>query len=242
MQSRHIEEGEDKLYAFASELMSAGTKHIHIAQKGGRKARSATLDITYAPVTLKAPYNKKGHSLPVYYVGCAERGNAENGLSWHLLTSEPVTSKEDALAIITYYEHRWLVEEYHKVWKSDGTDIESLRLQSQDNMERLVTINGFIATRILQLKFTNEQPDSPSCEQLLSPKAWKLLWLKRIKTPLPETAPNMSWAYQELAKLGGWKDTKRTGRASVKVLWQGWLKLQAILEGYDLAKSLEPDL
>ena len=33
MQSRHIEEGEDKLYAFASELMSAGTKHIHIAQK-----------------------------------------------------------------------------------------------------------------------------------------------------------------------------------------------------------------
>ena len=49
MQSRHIEEGEDKLYAFASELKSAGTKHIHIAQKGGRKARSATLDITYAP-------------------------------------------------------------------------------------------------------------------------------------------------------------------------------------------------
>jgi hypothetical protein len=68
------------------------------------------------------------------------------------------------------------------------------------------------------------------------------LWLKRIKTPLPETAPNMSWAYQELAKLGGWKDTKRRGRASVKVLWQGWLKLQAILEGYDLAKSLESDL
>jgi len=109
-------------------------------------------------------------------------------------------------------------------------------------MERLVTINGFIATRILQLKFTNEQPDSPSCEQLLSPKAWKLLWLKRIKKLLPETAPNMSWAYQELAKLGGWKDTKRTGRASMKVLWQGWLKLQAILEGYDLAKSLESDL
>ncbi|MFT7279669.1 MAG: hypothetical protein ACI8WI_003237 [Pseudoalteromonas distincta] len=26
------------------------------------------------------------------------------------------------------------------------------------------------------------------------------------------------------------------------MLWQGWLKLQAILEGYDLAKSLESDL
>lgn len=109
-------------------------------------------------------------------------------------------------------------------------------------MERLVTIHGFIATRIQQLKFANEQSENTSCEQVLSPKAWKLLWLKQIKTKLPATTPNMSWAYQELAKLGGWKDTKRTGKASVKVLWQGWLKLQAILEGYDLAKSLETNL
>ncbi|NUJ40294.1 hypothetical protein HUS62_17635 [Pseudoalteromonas sp. 0303] len=105
---------------------------------------------------------------------------------------------------------------------------------------RLVKLASTLAK--LQLKFANALPDSPSCEQLLSPKAWKLLWLKRIKTPLPETTPNMSWAYEELAKLGGWKDTKRTGCASVSVLWQGWLKLQAILEGYDLAKSLESDL
>ncbi len=32
MQSRHIEEGENKLYDFAGELQSAGTKQIHIAQ------------------------------------------------------------------------------------------------------------------------------------------------------------------------------------------------------------------
>ncbi|MFY8349831.1 IS4 family transposase, partial [Pseudoalteromonas sp. SSM20] len=147
-----------------------------------------------------------------------------------------------ALEIISYYEHRWLVEEYHKVWKSDGTDIESLRLQSQENMERLVTIHGFIATRILQLKFARNLPNNPSCEQVLSGKARKLLWLKRVKATLPDTAPNMKWAYEELARLGGWKDTKRTGHASVKVLMQGWLKLQAILEGYDLAKSLESDL
>ncbi|EXJ10084.1 Group II intron-encoded protein ltrA [Nitrincola nitratireducens] len=50
------------------------------------------------------------------------------------------------------------------------------------------------------------------------------------------------WAYEHLARLGGWKDTKRTGRASVKVLWEGWFKLQTILEGYDLARALEADL
>ncbi|WP_199611113.1 IS4 family transposase [Flocculibacter collagenilyticus] len=241
MQSRHIEEGENKLYAFASELQSAGQKQVHIAQKGGRKARCATLDIVFTPVTLKVPSNKQGKSLPVYYVGCSERENPDSELNWHLLTNEPVHSKEDALKVVSHYEYRWLVEEYHKVWKSDGTDIESLRLQSKDNVERLVTINGFVATRILQLKFTNEQGHA-SCEQVLSPTAWKLLWLKRMKSQLPDSVPNMSWAYQELAKLGGWKDTKRTGRASVKVLWQGWFKLQTILEGYELAKSLESNL
>lgn len=194
MQSRHIEEGKDKLYSFASELESVGTKQIEIAQKGGRRARTVILDITFAAVRLKVPYNKKGKSLPVYYVGCAERGNPDSELNWHLLTSEPVTNKEEALTIIGYYEQRWLVEEYHKVWKSDGTDIESLRLQSLNNMERLVTIQGFIATRILQLKFANHLPNSSSCEKILPGKAWKLLWLKRTKAKLPDTVPDMKWA------------------------------------------------
>lgn len=241
MQSRHIEEGTDKLYAFASTLKSAGQKQIEIAQKGGRKARSATLDIVFAPVTLKVPSNKKGQSLALYYVGCSERHNPESELNWHLLTSEPIKTAADALMVVDYYEQRWLVEEYHKVWKSDGTDIESLRLQSKDNIERLVTINGFIATRILQLKYARDKQEA-NCEQILSSKSWKLLWLKRIKAPLPKDIPSMKWAYEELAKLGGWKDTKRTGRASVKVIWQGWFKLQTILEGYELAKAIEADL
>ncbi|EOX4300332.1 IS4 family transposase, partial [Vibrio cholerae] len=46
-----------------------------------------------------------------------------------------------------------------------------------------------------------------------------------------------------IARLGGWKNTKRTGHASIKTLWQGWFRLQTILEGYELAKSLDsPDL
>ena len=72
MQSRHIEEGQNKLYHYASQLKSAGQKQIHIPQKGGRKARNVTLDIVFAPVTLKVPNNKRGESLPLYYVGCVE--------------------------------------------------------------------------------------------------------------------------------------------------------------------------
>lgn len=242
MQSRCIEEDKNKLYHYAGELVSAGQKSVYIAQKGGRKARTATLDIVFAPVTLKVPANKKGESLPLYYVGCQERTGEDKALCWHLMTNEVIESKEDALRIIGYYEHRWLIEEYHKAWKTDGTNIEDAQLQSKDNLERLVTISAFIAVRILQLKFAKEQNEEISCEQVLSPKAWKLLWLKSVSKTLPSAAPSMKWAYEHLARLGGWKDTKRTGRASVKALWEGWFKLQTILEGYDLARALEVDL
>lgn len=242
MQSRRIEEADNKLYQYASTLKSAGQKQVSIAQKGGRKARIATLDIVFSPVTLKVPGNKKGNVLPMYYVGCSERAEEDSSLNWHILTNEPVNTKEEALQIVKYYEHRWLIEEYHKAWKSDGTDIENLRMQTKENVERLVSINGFVAVRILQIKYLNELPEDTCCEQVLPSKAWKLLWLKRVKTPLPDTPPNVRWAYMELAKLGGWKDTKRTGRASVKVLWQGWFKLQTILEGYELAKFIGSDL
>ena len=79
-----------------------------------------------------------------------------------------------------------------------------------------------------------------SCEQMLGTKLWKLLWLKTEKNKkLTKTAPNMLWAYRSIAKLGGWKDTKRTGRASVKVLWEGWSLLETIFEGYDFAISID---
>ncbi len=223
-------------------MLSAGSKELKIPQKGGRKSRTAHLDIKYAPVTLKSPANKKEFdNISLYYVGCIEQGESDDKLAWHLLTSEPVTNKEEALNIVSYYERRWLIEDFHKVWKSEGTQVEQLRMQSKDNLERLSVILAFIATRLLQLRFMNESKElsSSCCERVLKGKAWKLMWLKLEKKKLPKEAPNISWAYKSIARLGGWKDTKRTGRASVKTLWQGWFRLQTILEGYELAKSLE---
>ncbi len=242
MQSRCIEEHDNRLYDYASKLLSAGSKELKIPQKGGRKSRTAHLDIKYAPVTLKSPANKKEFdNISLYYVGCIEQGESDDKLAWHLLTSEPVTNKEEALNIVSYYERRWLIEDFHKAWKSEGTQVEQLRMQSKDNLERLSVILAFIATRLLQLRFMNESKElsSSCCERVLKGKAWKLMWLKLEKKKLPKEAPNISWAYKSIARLGGWKDTKRTGRASVKTLWQGWFRLQTILEGYELAKYLE---
>ncbi|HDX3229728.1 TPA: transposase, partial [Escherichia coli] len=104
---------------------------------------------SYSEVSIKNPDNS-GQALPLTYVCCREQ--AEDGACWHLLTSEKVASAADARRIVSHYERRWLIEEYHKAWKSGGTCVESLRMQTRDNLERMVVIKAFIAVRVLGLR------------------------------------------------------------------------------------------
>ncbi|ELM3616363.1 hypothetical protein RYR54_002007 [Aeromonas sobria] len=58
--------------------------------------------------------------------GCAF--DAADWLAWHLLTSEAVTTSEQASEIIGDDERRWLIEDYHKIGKSAGILVEGLRI------------------------------------------------------------------------------------------------------------------
>ncbi|EEY51467.1 transposase Tn5 dimerization [Vibrio cholerae CT 5369-93] len=51
-----------------------------------------------------------------------------------MLTSEHITTQKQALTILEWYEKRWLIEDFHKFWKSGGTQVEDLRLQSKGNL------------------------------------------------------------------------------------------------------------
>ncbi|EEY43522.1 IS4 family transposase [Vibrio mimicus] len=244
MISRHIEEAEGKLHLYGKSLQSAGERQVEVVQKGGRKGRVATCEVRFSPITLKMPSNKEGGSTPLFYVSCIEKDNPD-GLCWHLLTSEHITTQKQALTILEWYEKRWLIEDFHKSWKSGGTQVEDLRLQSKGNLERMIVILAFIAVRIQQLRHLGQQQEvaeQQSCETLLGNKAWKLLWLKVEKSKPPKHAPTVRWAYLSLGKLAGWHDSKRTGIVGWERLWEGWFKLQTILEGYELAMSLEHEM
>ena len=146
--------------------------------------------------------------------------------------------------MVSHYERRWLIEEYHKAWKSGGAQVEALRMQTRDNLERMVTILAFVAVRVLALRQggVSEETQNESCESVLSPVEWKLLWVKQEGKALPERPPTLKWACLSLAKLGRWYDSKRTGRAGWVVMWEAWFKLQDIVEGYKLAKSLDQEI
>lgn len=61
------------------------------------------------------------------------------------------------------------------------------------------------------------------------------MWKKK---PLPESIPDATWAYQAIAKLGGWTDSKKTGKAAWATIWKGWFRLRERLEGLRIAREV----
>ena len=242
---RRVDNSTGNLFEQAANAPVLGHYEISIPQKGGRKARQARLELRAVTVTLNRPNRLGGEwgSVQVNLVVAEEvGGNEGEKLCWRLLTSEPIECFEDARKITRYYELRWRVEDFHKAWKSSGTDVEELRLQHPDNIQRVAVIMAFVAVRLLQMREVfHKARVCPSaniaCDKLLDKYEWKALWLTHEKKPLPEKAPGIAWAYEAIARLGGWTDSKRTGVVGWATLWKGWFRLQDRTDGLILAFS-----
>ncbi|WP_411725702.1 IS4 family transposase [Methyloglobulus sp.] len=209
-------------------------------QRGGRKARAANVLLRSATLDFLAPEGSSvaEESLRINVI-LAEEVDApplSGPLHWVLLTTEAIGDAQAALQVVRYYELRRRIEGYHKVWKS-GIGVERQRFQSIGNLERMLVITAFLAVRLLQLRELLDATETTS-EKVLTEDEWKVLWVSTERNkPLPKTAPPAHWAFYAIAKLGGFTDTKRTGRVGWDTIWQGWFRLQERLQGYQLSKS-----
>ena len=217
---------------------------VQIPQRGGRKARTANVLLRTATLDFRVPVGSsvRDESLRINAVLAEglDAPAASEPLHWVLLTTEAIGDAQAALQVVRHYELRWRIEDYHKVWKS-GIGVERQRFQSIGNLERMLAVTAFLAVRLLQLRELLDKPVNTartSCEKVLAEAEWKVLWLSTERNkPLPNTAPPTTWAYYALAKLGGFTDTKRTGRVGWDTIWHGWFRLQERLQGYQLSKS-----
>jgi len=242
---RRLQEREQTLIpTLEREATTWGDTTVAIAQRGGRRGREAKVTLRSLKVALQAPASHpNGHALNVNAVLVEERDPpaGETALRWVLLTTEPVDGIELIQRVVRWYELRWRIEEYHKAWKS-GVGVERQRFQQGDHLERMLVITAFVAVRLLQLReamaASSREEQAVTCETVLSTEAWQVLWLSRESGPLPPVPPSLRWAAQAIARLGGFADTKRTGRPGWEALWHGWARLQERMEGYLLAKQI----
>jgi len=256
--NRRLVEEHQSLFDAIEASPVLGNYKVDIVQKSGRTARTANLELRSCSVNIKLPLHPDTKLSPIRInVVIAEEIEAPAGseaLKWIIFTSELVSTFEEARLVTHYYEMRWRIEEFHKAWKT-GAGVERQRMQFADNLERMAIILAFHAVRLLQLKegfevesregtghSHKDKKQNTACTTLLSAEQWKILWFSiqpknGKKKRLPKKPPSIGWAYQAIAKLGGWNDSKRTGRASWITVWKGWFRLQERLEGVKLAND-----
>ena len=131
---------------------------------------------------LKSAFLKqvKPATIPMWVVWVREvdAPDGVKAIEWVLYTSLPVENLEDAMAIVGYYEKRWLIEEWHKVLKT-GFQVERRQLKTCDRLEAMMGLMSVEAVRLFQLKgMARTFPEQPATE-VVPPKYVMMLKVVR---------------------------------------------------------------
>jgi len=243
---RPLENEKQTLFgALAGDQDWACETSVAVAQRGGRPARTARVQVAAKRLTVQAPRgSKRPCSICLNAVVVRERRDGGPAPpDWVLLTTEPIATVRQIKKVVRYYELRWRIEEYHKAWKS-GVGAERLRMQHADSLLRMLVVTSFVAVRLLQMReclFPKEGmlSEEISCDSVLELDEWKILWIWENKTKPPTKAPPLAWAAHTIAKLGGFTDSKRTGNPGWMTMWKGWHALQERVAGFRVARQLD---
>lgn len=227
-------ESEDrmKLSDYLPQLKLLGSYTLSLRARPKQPAREAQLEVRVGRIKVPPPHHVspwvrklKQPPIAMNVVEVVEV-NAPAGVTpirWILFTSLPVETFEDAWEVITYYESRWLIEEYHKALKT-GCRAESRQLKTAGRLEAFVGLTSVVAVRLLQLKsLARTKPDVPA--QRVVPRVW-LQMLKLARKKLHRVHDlTVGQFYREVAMLGGFLGRKCDGNPGWITIWRGWEKL-----------------
>lgn len=230
------------LHAFARGLTPLGTQRVAVAAstKKGAKARTATVAIAAAPLTLPAPGQPRGNctaeSLDLWVIHAAEvdppAGVAP--LEWVLLTNVPAGTFDEAAERVRWYSRRPVVEDYHRGMKS-GMGIELPQFESADRLEPVIGLLSVAATVLLQLRHAARDPaaDHTPAEHVV-PRLWTVLVASRAYRDADRRLSVREFLVG-VARLGGHLARKHDGPPGWITLWRGWRKLHLMIEGAEAA-------
>lgn len=210
-------------------------RQMELPETKKRSPRVATLEIRFCPVKLRVLSRLKNQDCFKIYAVYVREINpppTEEPVEWMLLTTESVTTPQEANQILRWYTFRWRVEEYHKILKS-GCKAESYRLAGE-SMSTLLGFLSVIASQLLRMTYLHRNcPDNPAVNVLSPVQIDVLLALTPAKLKHPANL-TIDWAMRAIARLGGYLEHRRKTAIGIQVLWRGWLQLESLCLGWQL--------
>ncbi len=208
-----------------------------------RLARRATMEVRTATVLLplKESWSNTPHPQTTHVVSVREVAppKGQTPLDWLLMSNLPIDTDEQVCLVIDGYQTRWLVESFHKTWKSGGCQVEDTQLRDRDRVSKWAAILATVALRIERIKYLGRtEPDKPASEEFSVYELNALLLLKQKEKKRTETIPNeiptMGQATRWLAHLGGYVEQKSPPGAIT--LGRGLKRVRA---GAEMLEALE---
>jgi Transposase DDE domain/Transposase DNA-binding len=205
-----------------------------------REARVAKLRFAAMPLKLKRPPYLDDTYPPdievnVVRVYEVDAPDGTEAVEWFLFTTEPTRTKQEVLAIVDIYRRRWVIEEFFRAVKT-GCAYEQRQLESRHAWLTILAITLPLAWRLLQLRhFARTAPDAPAATVLTQTE---IDVLKHLRPQKLSAKPTVLEAMLVVAEMGG--HIKNNGDPGWLVLHRGMSKLQALAEGVELARQMQP--
>lgn len=229
--------GKQALGDYLQACPVAGTYELEVKANHHQPARTALVEVRLGLIGLPIPRDhgrfaeECGITFIAMYAVEVREVNPPKGaepLRWVLLTSHAVTTFEEALEVITYYEQRPLIEEFHKALKT-GCRLEDRLYETAPRWEAVTAMLSIVAVRLLQLKTVAQAEPNRPAEAMVPPK-----WIVMLSAVRKGRNKQIRTAYEfmrALAGLGGHLGRKRDGEPGWITLWRGFNKLHLLLRG-----------
>ena len=239
-QNRRIDDALTKAHEAVRNQPVLCRKEILVPRKTGVPERHAQVEVRSLQVTLVPDLEKYPHAWPMTWnlveVWEPAPPPGVESVHWLLWTLEPAATAAEALEVVRKYTCRWPIEEVHLVLKS-GCQVESLRLETWDGLEKAVTVNAAVAARIVSLRdLARETPEAPALGVLDEDEVVVLVC--RFGKGMKPSELTIGQAVLWIGRLGGHLNRKRDGMPGVRTLWRGLHDLTLLVAGFKACKRL----
>ena len=203
-----------------------------------RVSRQAFVEVRAGPVTIRKPARCKTIVGPATVNAILVREPSpppgEAPIEWILLTSLPIATLEEVLAIIRYYTVRWMIEIYFRTLKS-GCRIEERRFETLRRMLACTAIYMIVAWRTLFVcRLGRSCPEMP-CDLVFEASEWQSVWsVTHCGDPVPLRAPPLSEMIPLIASLGGYVSRGSVALPpGVETVWKGLQRMRDLAWGWE---------
>ncbi len=173
-----------------------------------RRARTARIEIRAAAVDLVCTTkSEKKIVVPINAVLVRESGRRDDRVEWMLLTTHPIASQRDILAVVDGYAMRWRIEDFHRAWKRGVCRVEQTQLRSREAIFKWAIILATVATRALYLThLAREKPDVLASTELTKHELMAIVALRQPKDFDERQLENLhlAQAVRWIADIGGY--------------------------------------